>query len=361
MSRLIALILLAALSTAAHGATGVRVLLGLTDKASTKWDGGVSARGARIVSLEPWRFEGQDAITGNQWRSRLIPSGCSAPQRTPRPVVANGVIVWLDGESDATELSVKTPQGAFTVKLGDIPFGKVSFALSRAAMTDRIPAASRITNSPDEQDYPAAAVDKDGAIWMAYVEFRHNKDHHKLRAPLTQAPANFAALKAPTGGDQILLRKYCGRDMGRHCRHHAARRRPVATGGRRRRKGRPWVFWWRNERGNFDLWARADRKRTTRRNGTHLHRPGSDIDPVAATDSSGRVWVAWQGWRNGKASIFAAAQKGNSFSKAATGPSSGGNEWNPAIAADSSGRVTVAWDSYRNGNYDVFVRTAASR
>ena len=73
MSRLISFILLAALSPAAHGATGVRVLLGLTDKASTKWDGGVSARGARIVSLEPWRFEGADAITGNQWRVSTHP------------------------------------------------------------------------------------------------------------------------------------------------------------------------------------------------------------------------------------------------------------------------------------------------
>src|SRR4029450_4625321 len=124
MSRLSALILLAALSTAAHGATGVRVLLGLTDKATTKWDGGVSARGARIVSLEPWRFEGEDSITGNQWRISTHAVRLFGAQAA-RPVVANGVIVWLDGESDASELSVKTPQGALTVKLGDIPVGQV--------------------------------------------------------------------------------------------------------------------------------------------------------------------------------------------------------------------------------------------
>ena len=60
-------------SPAAHAAVGVRVLLGLSDKAATKWDGGVSARGARIVSLEPWRFEGGDDITGNQWRISTHP------------------------------------------------------------------------------------------------------------------------------------------------------------------------------------------------------------------------------------------------------------------------------------------------
>ena len=257
MSRLTTLILLAALSSAAHAATGVRLLLGLTDKAAAKWDGGVSARGARIVSLEPWRFEGEDAITGNQWRisthSVRLFGGLI---QVPRPVVANGVIVWLDGESDASELSVKTPQGAFTVKLSDIPFGKVSFALNRAAMADRVPSTSRITTSPNEQDYPAAAVDKDGAVWLAYVEFRHNQDHDKLRAPLKEAPANFGALKASTGGDQILLRKYSSGTWGETIAITEPGRdlyRPaVAVDG----SGRAWVFWSANENGNFDLWAR---------------------------------------------------------------------------------------------------------
>jgi hypothetical protein len=84
--------------------------------------------------------------------------------------------------------------------------------------------------------------------------------------------------------------------------------------------------------------------------------PGSDIDPVAATDSNGKVWVAWQGWRDGRAAIFAASQNGSGFSAPAKVSNSARNEWNPAIAADGAGRVSVAWDSYRNGNYDVYAR-----
>jgi hypothetical protein len=361
MSRLISLLVLIAVSPAAHAAVGVRVLLGLSDKATTKWDGGVSARGARIVSLEPWRFEGGDDITGNQWRISTHPIRLFGGAARQLPgVVANGVIVWLDGESDASELSVKTPQGAFTVKLGDIPFGKVSFALNHGAMADRVPATSQITGSPDEQDYPAAAVDKDGAVWLAYVEFRHNKDHNKLRAPFTQAPENFQALKAPTGGDQILLRKYSGGKWGENIAitdpGGDLYRPAIAVDG----TGRPWVFWSANEKGNFDVWARpveSGKPGAAVRLSTEA---GSDVNPAAATDSKGRVWVAWQGWRNGRASIFAATQNGNGFSKAAAITKSTGNEWNPAIAADSTGRVSVAWDSYRNGNYDVYVRTAAA-
>jgi hypothetical protein len=89
--------------------------------------------------------------------------------------------------------------------------------------------------------------------------------------------------------------------------------------------------------------------------------PGSDIDPVAATDSTGAVWVAWQGWRDGKAAIFAATQSGNKFGAPAAVSQSSADEWNPAIAADKTGRLTVAWDSYRNQNYDVYMRTASGR
>jgi len=108
---------LAALSTTAQAAVGVRVLLGLTDTESTKWDGGSAARGARIVKVEPWRFEGDDSINGNQWRVSTHPIRLfgAANAARPTPVVANGVIVFLDGESDASELSIKTPHGSFTV------------------------------------------------------------------------------------------------------------------------------------------------------------------------------------------------------------------------------------------------------
>ena len=54
-------------------------------------------------------------------------------------------------------------------------------------MVDRIPPFVQLTNSPEEQDYPTAVVDKSGSVWMAYLEFRHNKDHDRLRANLRAA------------------------------------------------------------------------------------------------------------------------------------------------------------------------------
>ncbi len=351
-----------------HAAVGVRLLMGLTDKSSVKWDGSAAAAGARIVRIEPWRFDvvaqedgtavadaihGMDAWTMSTHRGRAFGA---AAQTT---IVPNGVIVWLEGESQGTQLEVKTAQGNFRVGLGELPYGKSVKLLDGRVVADRVPPSYRITNTPDEQDYPALTTDANGNLWLAYVEFRHHPEHDRIRQNYTKRPLSFDDMKAPTGGDQILVRKFAGNAWGPAIEITPPGgdlyRTAIAVDG----SGRPWVFWSENRGGNFDIWARAIEGGKAGRTVQISREPGADIDPVAATDSQGRVWVAWQGWRGGKASIFAATGDGDRFSPPATVASSSGNEWNPAIAADKEGRVTVAWDSYRNGNYDVFCRTAS--
>jgi hypothetical protein len=227
-------------------------------------------------------------------------------------------------------------------------------------MVDRVPPSFQITNTPEEQDYPAAAADQSGNVWLAYMEFRHHPDHYRIRQPYQTRPASFDDMQAPPGGDQILVRKFSGNAWGAPIEITPGGgdlyRPAIAVDG----SGRPWVFWPENRKGNFDIWGRVIEDGKPGAVLQLSSEPGSDIDPVAATDAKGRVWVAWQGWRNGKASIFAATQDGNQFSPPAVVASSAGNEWNPAIAVDKDGRVTVAWDSYRNGNYDVYCRTATA-
>ena len=342
---------------------GVRLVLGVSDTATTKWDGEVQPRGARITSLEPWRFEGSDAIVnGNGWRCSTHEIRLFGGQvQVPRPVVGNGVVVWLTQASETSSLEVKTAQGAFTVPVGSIPFGKAIHLLEGRVMADRVPVASAVASSPDEQDMPAAATSASGDIWLAYLEFKHSPDHNRLRANMQTPPASLDQYTTPTGGDQIVARRFSNGRWQEPVEITAAGgdvyRPAVAVDG----KGRAWVFWSSNMgaagKPNFDLWARAVDNNKTGAPVRLSTAPGSDIDPAATTDSQGRVWVSWQGWRDGRAIIFASVQSGDGFSPAVTISASAGNEWNPSIAADRKGRVTVAYESYRNGNYDIYHRT----
>jgi len=47
-------------------AVGVRVLMGVGDPAGLRWDGEVSAAGAKIAAIDPWRFDRGDRLTGPQ-------------------------------------------------------------------------------------------------------------------------------------------------------------------------------------------------------------------------------------------------------------------------------------------------------
>jgi hypothetical protein len=125
---------------------GVRVVLGLTDKAATTWDGSVTVDRGRAGSIEGWRFEGEDAVDGASWRAATRPIrlfGGAAAGQGQRPIVANGVIVWLDQAEESTQLRVKTAQGEFTVDLAEIPFGKSVRRLDDRVMVDRVPPPAR--------------------------------------------------------------------------------------------------------------------------------------------------------------------------------------------------------------------------
>jgi hypothetical protein len=340
----------------------VRILTGATDTQSARWDGSVEARNATITSLEPWRFDTGDEISGTSWKMathpiRLFGNGTQFDPQGIRSVVANGLIVRLNNAAPNASLSIDTAQGRFDLNLSEIPYGKGVYKLNGKVFADRVPPTTRLTESPDEEDYPSAASDAKGNVWIAYFSFHHSPDHDQLRAPLRTALTNFDRLKEPVGGDQVFVRHFASGKWEDPIAVTGAGgdfyRTAVAIDG----QGRPWVFWSQNTGGNFDIHAQAIENGKPARHVRISSEAGSDIDPVAVSDSGGRVWVAWQSWRNGKASIFAAAQNATGFTSPAIVSQSPGNEWNPAIAADKSGRIAVAWDSYRNGNYDVYLRT----
>src|SRR6266545_6816450 len=84
---IVAVALLAA-AAPVYPAVAVRVLLGVGDQEETDWSGGVTARGAVIAEVEPWRFDGSDAMQpGNRWkitshRTRVFGGGANPAAST---------------------------------------------------------------------------------------------------------------------------------------------------------------------------------------------------------------------------------------------------------------------------------------
>src|SRR5260370_33606829 len=86
------------LNTASGADVGVRVIFGLGDLETSKWDGSATARGAEIRLVEPWRFEDGDAIAGQSWRAWAHPirllRGPDGDQPNP-PILRNRVILRI--------------------------------------------------------------------------------------------------------------------------------------------------------------------------------------------------------------------------------------------------------------------------
>jgi hypothetical protein len=342
----------------AQSTAAFRILFGVNDASATRWDGSFKVMQAGQYSLEPWRFEGVDNVVGEIFHFSSRPIANAPSGGLP---LANGFVITATAVGDNSEFSFSTAQGDFSFRASEVPYGKGIYKLGGRIYVDRVPVTARLTDTPEEEDYPSLAAGANGEAWLAYVQFHHSPDAEKIRANPPGTPKDFTLYAEPTGGDQIWVRKYSGRNWGENIAVTEAGKDcykvAVAVDG----NGRAWVVWSENHGGNFDIFARAVDTSGAGEQVQISKDVGSDIDPVAATDAGGKVWVAWQGWRNGTAAIYAAQQEGKGFSRPVKISNSTQNEWDPAIAADKSGRVTVAWDSYRNGNFDVYARTYSGK
>jgi hypothetical protein len=360
---------------------GIRLRFGLNDRQPTKWDGTVAVAPGRVALIGGWRFADGDAVDGAQgWRAttRRVAqqrrsnnpqrAGQGAAARTNAPMADNGVLLTFTDVTEDSTVSVKTAQGDFSFKLGEVPFGRVVEKLNGAVEVERTAATFECTNGHADDDYPSAAVAPDGTVWLACTSFTPGLDRNERARSYTNEPADLSFLVKAPGGDRLWLRRVRGHEAGKPIAVTPPGRdiykSAVAVDG----AGRVWVFWAENAgyqpfpnagAPNFDLWARAFTDGQAAEPVKLTDSRENDVWPVAATDAQGRVWVAWQGARDRVFRIFARHQDGDGWSKAEQVSTQGRNCWAPAIAAgraSAGGRVAIAWDTYEKGDYDVWVR-----
>ena len=344
----------------APAAQSFLVILGIGDKADTNWDGSITATGGSILSLDGWRFNSADSISGtSSWKlsARTSPP---PPQGTTGPMQENGVIVTIAAPSAAVAFEVRTTQGNFSFSTQDVPFGVSKKFLGGRALAAQTGSPLQLTSLIEEEDFPSMAQSGDD-VYLAYTQFVHGDRSQARGLQTKQTITDFTPYTRKAGGDQLFLMHYSksqqvwtgpfpvtgtGED---------AMRAAVAIDG----QGRAWILYATQRSGNFDLYARNSRADGTMSPEIRLTSdPGTDLFPVAATDSAGRVWVAWQGFRNNNLDVLAAVQAGDTFTPETTVSVSPASDWDPAIATSANGEVAISWDTYDKGDYDVYVRRA---
>src|ERR1700683_3637779 len=84
-----------AFSSFAQAPASFRVLFGVTDTVSTRWDGTITAKQAGNFTIEGWRLEGVDNLDGNLFHFSTHPARLF---NTPAggAFVANGFIITAD-------------------------------------------------------------------------------------------------------------------------------------------------------------------------------------------------------------------------------------------------------------------------
>jgi len=331
-------------------------------KAPTPWDGRLSVSAGSIRQIRLWQEDPRNRVEGDRWTlttRRVIPWNRQQRARghDAMPLKDGAIVVELTDVTPDSELDFQTVQGDFSFALKEIEPGAKRSFLGGLVQVSRMANTAIILSAPTEDDYPAAALGPDGALYVAYTAFTHGKDFQKkLAVPEPLEGKDFDILAQPVGGDQVLLLRLDGDKWTAPGAvtppHSDVYRTAIAVDG----SGGVWVFWSANRDDNWDLYARrlhGNRWSKTMRLSTD---PGPDTFPTATTDSSGNVWVAWQAFREGSSDILAAGQEGTTFSDPMLVADADANLWTPAVAASSDGRLAVAWDSYENGNYDVFGR-----
>jgi hypothetical protein len=102
-----------------------RVLFGVTDSVSGRWDGTITAKQEGNFTTEGWRLEGVDNVDG---KSISFSTDSARLLNTPAAgaFVANGFIVSADAVTESSEFLVTMAQGDFHFRASDVPYGAAS-------------------------------------------------------------------------------------------------------------------------------------------------------------------------------------------------------------------------------------------
>ena len=231
---------------------------------------------------------------------------------------------------------MKTEQGDFAFRVGDVPETNPLYFLVTRAKVYRVPPVEHVTTEEYEDDYPSIAKNKEGDLDLAWIGYREELDRvffRRGRNGIWGEPVEVT----PEPGDLF------------------------GTAAAVDDQGRTWIVWsqragtdWGLKSRCFDGSSWSDIVELTAIPGNHLfHRLVSDHD--------GRLHLVWQAGVDGRFDIYHRwlAEGRWSAETLVSDPGKGAriNDWSPDVAVDSKGTVWVVWDTYQGGSYNIRMRS----
>ena len=177
----------ARLAALARPTATYRIIFGETDTAGKTWDGSIEVPGGEVVSLAGWRLGPTDSIDGVRgWKLSTRVANMEDQRRGPTVVgqpavqrlIEAGVIAAVRA-APGRAVRVTTAQGNF--EFTDVAMGGGASFLGGNAMVERVPETERLTDAAYEDDFPAAAVTRDGSLWVAWLGYRDKADYVLVR------------------------------------------------------------------------------------------------------------------------------------------------------------------------------------
>ena len=318
----------------APDAITARVVFGYQRSAVKTYDGHLRVKAGALRGIEPWRFLQDDAITGpDSWklqiRRTVFENQPDAPQTMasgpfPQNIVPAGIFVTVD--STASSIDFQTSQGAFSVRVADLSYGRELWYLDHDVRVERVPTALRISpKNAEEHDYPSIAVTRSGEVWTAWQAYQDRGDHVYVRRQ---------------GGEPVRLTTAKGDLFRTSIAEDPDGQVHVVWS---ERSGEAWNLYERV----FDGRVWSERAQITRTNPPNIYH-----QLVAGRGDLDLIWIAHEGGESFLYRAFYKRSAGWSEPQRIGGPS----VWNPDAVFDHDGNLHTAWDSYQDGNYDIFYR-----
>ena len=324
--------------------TTVYISLGEKAEAVEPWDGSIRVSGGELMRLEERHFMGEDRLSGpNSWESstrqeqirgfpRVNYNEMSPAELPPTQYSPVGLFAILSGDQ-STSLRVRTRQGSFSFRLGDLADGAKAYLEGRATAAIA-PSVERLSSEEFEDDEAAATRVSDGVAAVAWVAYKDRGDRVLARI---RRDGKWEDAQEVTSSPADIWRASVAADA----------------------RGRLWAIWSQRDGTAWDIWGRmldgdawGEPEKISAEGSNTFHR--------AASTRDGMVVVVWQSAQGpagrGQTDIWMRVWDG-SWNDAMRVSQSPANDWEPQVAGGPDGQAHIAWDSYHAGNYDVFYRS----